>query len=337
MKSVRSLQLLLVVLALAVATSSHASAEPTRIKFTLNFAIGGDSAPVYWAEDKGYFKDEDLKLSIDPSSGSGEAITRVATGVYQIGLADFSTLVEFASRRPDQTPKAVLIYYARSPQSIISWKSSGIDKPADLIGRTVGTGATDGPSRMLPALMRVAGLDVAQIKLKPMTPPIRDSMLMTKQVDAVVANDYTTWFNMKAKGIALEEVNIVPYANFGLEVFSNAIIVNQDFLRDHPDAVKGFVKAAMRGWREAMAEPQAAAKLLLSLDKLVNPVIEAERLAWIRDHEVMTPDAVKYGIGAIAPEAVQKNIAVISDALGLPTTPGLDLVYDSRFAPAKAP
>jgi NitT/TauT family transport system substrate-binding protein len=316
--------------------ATQACADPTPIKFTLNFAVGGDAAPIYWAQDKGYFKDAGLDVTIDPSSGSGESVTRVASGVYQIGLADFSTLVEFASKHADQTPKAVLIYYRHSPQSIISWKSAGINKPADLVGRTIGTGVTDGPSRMLPALLRVAGVDISKVELKQMTPAIRDSMLMTKRVDAVVGNDYTTWFNMKARGIKLQDVNILQYANFGLDVYGNAIIVNQSLLRDNPKAVQGFVAAAMRGWREAMADPQAAAELLVARDKLIDPTIEGERLAWIRDHEVMTPDAVKYGVGAIPPGDIRKNIAVIASAFGLARTPALNSVYDARFAPARA-
>jgi NitT/TauT family transport system substrate-binding protein len=219
---------------------------------------------------------------------------------------------------------------------VISLTESNLKTPADLIGKTVGGGATDGPARMFPAFMTAAGVAKDAVKWRQISPQIRDSMLLTKQIDAVVGNDYTSWFNLKARGLKLSDVRILPYADFGLDVYSNAIIAGPALLRDHPDAVKGFVDAALRGWRDAVADPKTASLTLMKRDKLIDGEIELERLVFLLDTKVMTPHAKQHGIGSIDPKRMEQNIATITESFGLTTAPAVSVVYDPRFAPAPA-
>ncbi|MDB5566371.1 MAG: hypothetical protein JWP84_2937 [Tardiphaga sp.] len=313
------------------------AADLIPIKFSLSFSLAADAAPYLLALERGYFREAGLDVTIDASSGSGEAVIRVASGVYQMGSSDFATLVEFASRQPAVSPKAVAVIYDRSPQAIITLATSGITKPSDLAGRTVGGGATDGPARMFPAFLNAAGVAKDAVKWRQISPQIRDSMLLTKQVDAVAGNDYTSWFNMKANGAKLEDIRIIPYADFGLDVYSNSIIASISLLKEHPEAVQGFVNAALRGWREAVADPKAATATLLKRDKLINGDIELERLVFLLKTEVMTDHAKKHGIGPIDPKRMEQNIATITESFGLTAAPALSAVYDGRFvaAPAK--
>src|SRR6202022_307388 len=111
-----------------------------------------------------------------------------------IGVGDISTLVEFASRRPEIAPRAVFILHNRSPQTVITLKGSGITKLTDLHGRILGQGPSDAPSRMFAALANIAGLDMSRIDIRQFSPQLRDTMLLTKQVDAVTGFDSTVLF-----------------------------------------------------------------------------------------------------------------------------------------------
>ena len=89
-------------------------------------------------------------------------------------------------------------------------------------------------------------------------------MLISKQVDAVTGFDSTVLFNLKANGVGIDDAAVIYYADNGLDVYGNAILANPAFLQAKPDAVKAFVRAAARGWREAIADPKAA---MVSLGK----------------------------------------------------------------------
>jgi NitT/TauT family transport system substrate-binding protein len=312
----------------------HAQA-PTKVNVVLNFAADGGSAGFYHALERGYFRELGLDVSIEPSKGSADAITRTASQASDIGIGDISTLVEFASRRPEIAPRAVFILHNRSPQAVISLKSSAIAKLTDLHGRILGQGPADAPSRMFPAVASLAGLDMARIELRQFSPQLRDTMLLTKQVDAVTGFDSTVLFNLKANGVAIDEASVIYYADNGLDVYGNAFLANPAFLQTKPDAVRAFVKAAARGWRDAIADPKAAMQSLGKHNNLAKLDIEAERLAWLGSHQIVTLATRKDGIGAYDRDRLAQNIAQVGKAFGLTRIPDVSEIYDDRFLPPR--
>ena len=309
---------------------------PTKVGVVLNFAADGGAAGFYHALERGYFRELGLDVAIEPSKGSADAITRTASQASDIGVGDISTLVEFASRRPEIAPKAVFILHNRSPQAVIALKTSAITKLTDLHGRILGQGPADAPSRMFPAVASLAGLDLRRIEIRQFSPQLRDTMLLTKQVDAVTGFDSTVLFNLKANGTAIEDATVIYYADNGLDVYGNAILANPAFLQAKPDAVKAFVRAAARGWRDAIADPKAAMVSLGRHNNLAKLDIEADRLAWLGSHQIVTPTTRKDGIGAYDRERLLSNIAQVGRAFGLTRIPELTEIYDDRFLPPRA-
>jgi NitT/TauT family transport system substrate-binding protein len=330
------LLLSLAALPLLVANAIPAGAQgPTKVNVVLNFAADGGAGGFYHALERGYFRELGLDVSIEPSKGSADAITRTASQSADIGIGDISTLVEFTSRRPEIAPKAVFILHNRSPQSVVALRSSGITKLTDLHGRILGQGPADAPSRMFPAVASLAGLDMKRIEVRQFSPQLRDTMLITRQVDAVTGFDSTVLFNLKANGVALEDATVVYYADNGLDVYGNAFLANPAFLQAKPDAVRAFVRAAARGWRDAIADPKAAMASLGKHNTLAKLDIEGERLAWLGSHQIVTPATRKDGIGAYDRDRLAQNIAQVGKAFGLTRTPEVSEIYDDRFLPPR--
>ena len=307
----------------------------TKVGVVLNFAADGGAAGFYHALERGYFRELGLDVAIEPSKGSADAITRTASQASDIGVGDISTLVEFASRRPEISPRVVFILHNRSPQAVISLKSSGISKLTDLHGRILGQGPADAPSRMFPAVANIAGVDTGRIEIRQFSPQLRDTMLLTKQVDAVTGFDSTVLFNLKANGVGIDDATVIYYADNGLDVYGNAILANPAFLQARPDAVKAFVRAAARGWRDAIADPKAAMISLGKHNNLAKLDIEGERLAWLGSHQIVTPATLKDGIGAYDRDRLAQNIAQVGRAFGLTRIPELAEIYDDRFLPPR--
>jgi NitT/TauT family transport system substrate-binding protein len=331
----RPLLPLLAMLLFHVTTIPAGAQGLTKVSMVLNFAADGGAAGFYHALERGYFRELGLEVSIEPSKGSADAITRAASQASDIGIGDISTLVEFTSRRPEIAPKAVFILHNRSPQAVIALKSSAIAKLADLQGRILGQGPADAPSRMFPAVANIAGIDMSKIEIRQFSPQLRDTMLITKQVDAVTGFDSTVLFNLKANGVAVDDATVIYYADNGLDVYGNAILPNPAFLQAKPDAVRAFVRAAARGWRDAIADPKAAMESLGKHNNLAKLDIEAERLAWLASHQIVTPVTRKDGIGAYDRDRLIANIGQVGKAFGLERLPQVTDIYDDRFLPPR--
>ncbi|MGB9042057.1 MAG: ABC transporter substrate-binding protein, partial [Pseudolabrys sp.] len=98
-----------VALLFAATLMTGAAAAETPLKFTLDFRIEGPSAPFFVAIDRSYYKAEGLDVSIDSSAGSLESIERVASGNYDMGLADINALIKFRDAKPGTPIKTVFM------------------------------------------------------------------------------------------------------------------------------------------------------------------------------------------------------------------------------------
>src|SRR5258708_35693700 len=64
----------------------------TKLKLVLNWKYQGPQGWFFIAEDKGYFKEEGLEITIDQGDGSATPIPKVASGTYDIGFGDINAL-----------------------------------------------------------------------------------------------------------------------------------------------------------------------------------------------------------------------------------------------------
>ncbi len=139
--------------ALVLAASLGAvQAQSTPIKFQLDWRFEGPAALFLTPAAKGYFKNAGLDVTVDAGNGSGGAVTRVASGTYDIGFADLAALMEFHANNPDapNKPVAVMMVYNNTPASVMALKKSGITKPGDLNGKKMGAPVFDAGRRAFP-------------------------------------------------------------------------------------------------------------------------------------------------------------------------------------------
>ncbi|MFB1016699.1 MAG: ABC transporter substrate-binding protein, partial [Burkholderiaceae bacterium] len=121
------------VAAVALAAAGFANAA-IPIKFQLDWRFEGPSALFLVPVAKGYFKDAGLDVTVDSGNGSGGAVTRVASGTYDMGFADLAALMEFHANNPDapNKPVAIMMVYNNTPAAVMALKKSGINSPADM-------------------------------------------------------------------------------------------------------------------------------------------------------------------------------------------------------------
>jgi NitT/TauT family transport system substrate-binding protein len=170
-----------------------------------------------------------------------------------------------------------------------------------------------------------------------MAPNLREQMLLRGQVDAIFGFTNTVYFSAKLVGIDPEkDLRFINYADFGMDLYSNAIVFSRAFVKDNPKAVAGFVKAVNRAINDSLANPEAAMDVVMKREPLLKRDVEKERLLATIKEEMNHPEIAKIGFGDVDPARLKRAIAMVVDANGLPRTPSNDEVFDRSFLPPRA-
>ena len=193
-----------------VAAFGSAQAQNTPIKFQLDWRFEGPAALFLTPTAKGYFKDAKLDVTVDAGNGSGGAVTRVASGTYDMGFADLAALMEFHANNPDapNKPVAVMVVYNNTPASVMALKKSGIKTTADLSGKKLGAPVFDAGRRAFPIFAKAN--NVTGVQWTAMDPPLRETMLARGDVDAITGFTFTSLLNLEARGVKMEDVVVIP-------------------------------------------------------------------------------------------------------------------------------
>ncbi len=332
---IRRLQYLLTLVVLLAAVT--ASAESLAIKFSLDWKFEGPSAPYFVALDKGYYKAEGLDVTIDTGKGSLEAIPRVASGVYQLGFADINSLIKFHDKNPDVGIKGVLMVYDAPPFAIVTLAKTGIKTPRDLEGRTLGAPAPDGAYAQWKAFVKENGIDASKVNIENVGFPVREPMLVAGKVDAITGYSFSSFLNLKSKGIAADQIRVLLMSDHGLDLYGNTVIVNPDFAAKHPEAVRGFIRATIKGWQETVANPEAAVEHVLKRNLIARAPVELERLSMCIADNVRTPYVQKNGFGGVDMTRLGKSIEQIGVTYAFTNSaPAPQAVFTNDFLPPRA-
>jgi NitT/TauT family transport system substrate-binding protein len=319
----------------ALATPLAARAD-TPIKFQLDWRFEGPSALFLASAAKGYYKAAGLDVTIDAGNGSGGAVTRVASGTYDMGFADLAALMEFHANNPDapNKPVAVMMVYNNTPAAVLALKKSGIAKPTDLNGKKLGAPGFDAGRRAFPIFAKAN--NVQGVQWVSMDPPLRETMLARGEVDAITGFSFTSLLNLEARGVKAEDVVMLPYPAFGVKLYGNAIIASPKLLKENPAAVKAFLSAFAKGAKDVMANPDAAIDHVKARDGIIDVALEKRRLRLAIDAVVASPDARAEGFGQVVPGRLSLMASQVSDAFGTKTRVNPAAVWSDAYLPAKA-
>ena len=337
MFSTRRFAGLALAVAVAAAAAAPARAQETRIRFQLDWRFEGPAALFTLPAKRGHFKAEKLDVTIDAGNGSGGTVTRVATGTYDMGFADLAALMEFWGNNPTapSKPVAVMMVYNNTPAAVFALRKSGIRTPADLVGRKLGAPVFDAGRKAFPIFAKANGIDLAKVAWTSMDPPLRETMLVRGDVDAITGFYFTSLLNLNARGVKDEDVVILPYPSYGVKLYGNVIIASEEFLRRNPEAVKAFLRAFTRGVRDVIADPAAGIASVRERDGLIDVALETRRLRLALAGSVLTADAKAEGFGEVDGPRLALMASQVNDAFGLKERVQPDRIFVRGLLPPK--
>ncbi|HET9817105.1 MAG TPA: ABC transporter substrate-binding protein [Xanthobacteraceae bacterium] len=318
--------------ALMALTAVWPAAAQTSIKFSLDGRLEGLAATFFLPQDRGYFKSEGLDVTVDEATTALEPITRVASGAYEMALADINTLIRYRDQHPSSPLKAVFMVYNKPPFAIVARRSRGITDPKQLEGKKLGTPPV-GITFEWPLFAKLNNVDAAKVTIETIGFPVRAPMLAAGQIDAALGYSFRLYVDLKDRGVPVDDIVLMPMADYGLKLYGNAIIVNPKFAAEKPEAVRGFLHAFLQGLKEIVHRPAEAVDTIMRRDDTVKRDVELERLRMAIRDNLVTPEVKANGFGAVDLARLAESIDQIGLVYTFKAKPKPEEIFDDSFLP----
>ena len=324
-----------VVIATAVMLLARPAAAQT-LKFTLGGPIEGPTAPFLVAQDKGYYQRHGLVVEIEKGATVLEPIVKVASGAAALGIADINALWRWQDQNPAPMVRPIFIVYNQAPYAIIARKSRGIAVPQDLVGKRLGAPAGSATSTQWPLFARLNNIDLSKVTVEPVGIPVRDPMLAAGQIDAITAFAFRSFIDLRDRGVPADDLLVWRMYEYGVRLYGNAIIVNNKFATEQPEAVRGFLDAVVNGLKDTVANPRAAIDSVIARNEVAKREVELARLRMAIRENILTPDVRAHGYGSVDPARLQLALDQLAMTQKFKTAPTLSQAFDSSFLPPEA-
>jgi NitT/TauT family transport system substrate-binding protein len=318
--------------AIALAGAWPASAQ-TSLKFSLDGRLEGPEALVLLPQDKGYFKTEGLDVTIDDAASPLEPITRVATGGYDLAFADINAVIKYRDQHPSAPIKAVFMVYNKPPYAVVARRSRGITDPIQLEGKKLGAPPAGSTIAQWPLFAKLNTIDVSKVAIESIGIPVRAPMLAAGQIDAALGSSFRLYVDLKDRGVPVDDIVLMPMANYGLKLYGNAIIVSSKFAAEKPEAVRAFLHAFLKSLKETIKRPGDAVDSILRRDDGAKKEVELERVRMAIKDNIITPEVRADGLGAVDPARLEESIDQIGLVYAYKAKPKVEDIFDASFLP----
>jgi ABC-type nitrate/sulfonate/bicarbonate transport system substrate-binding protein len=295
------------------AASSSASASTTAapslgaLSYRLSWIKNVEFAGSYIADTKGYYTAQGFS-SVNLIAG-GASATPMEGDVVQ-GKALFGV------SSPDITGAAIVkgaplkiigAQYQKNPFAVMSMAKTPIKTAKDMYGKKIGVQVAN--TSVWTAFIKAAGLDASKIKVVPV------------QFDPLPLTQGTVdgWFSfitnepneLRSKGF---DVTTFLLADQGYPLVSETYFTTAATISAHPEIVKGFLTAEIKGWKDNIATPALGAQLTVNTyGKGLGLTVAEQTLESKSESElILTPDTKTSGLFTITPALIEANLKTLA-------------------------
>jgi NitT/TauT family transport system substrate-binding protein len=310
-----------------------AAAQAQKVRLTLDFALQGQQSPFILAAEGGYFTRAGVDVQVDRGYGSADAITKVASGAYDMAFADIGAMIQFVGKQTSAKVISVFQVYDVAPMVILSLKTANIKKPADLAGKRLASPPGASSRVMFPLLAAANGLDVSTIKWIDVTPQLRETMLAQGQTDATTAL-ITDLAGLKNLGLTVADVSVMRFADFGVGIYGHCILTTPEFAEKNPEVVRKVVLAISLALRDAIADPMKSIEALQKRNPLLDETVEMTRLQAVIDNAIATERVKQTGLSDVDPGKLKSTIEMVAKTFNTPAADPAS-IYRADFLPER--
>ena len=169
--------------------------------------------------------------------------------------------------------------------------------------------------------------------MEPVGFPTREPMLAEGKVASVTGFSFSSVLNLERLGVAPDDISVILMADYGVDLYGNAIIVNTNFAETNPEAVTGFLTAIAQGWSDAIADPAAAVESLLERNPAADAALETRRLQLAIDDNVLTDFVKDNGLGGIDAARMESGLEQTKSVYEFQNAPDAAALFDDSYLP----
>ena len=297
---------------------------PEEVKLQLKWVHQAQFAGFYVAQEKGYYAKENIKITFLEGGPGIDIAQRVISG-----QADFGVLTPefiFIKRSEGIPLTAIAPIYRRSAVVFVAMADSGIVRPSDFMGKTVAIGGEGGGivdyKLQFHAMMKKLGLNVSKVKIVPWDAAL--GAFLQREADVTPCYSTGNLIKMRQKGLKL---NLIWPSDYGIHFYSDTLVTTERLIAEKPDLVTRFLRATLRGWRDAVEDYRQAVTVTLKYAQIKDPELQTAMM------EAMLP-LVHTGedqIGWMKPEVWRGMYRILLEQRLLTRPFEVDQAYTLRF------
>ncbi len=296
--------------------------------FNLDWVVFGRHVPYFAALEKGFYRNAGLDIKIVRGYGGADALNKIGTKVAAFALGDAGALI--VARSKGQPVKMVAILYGKSPMAIYTLADRKITRPKQLEGLQIAAPSFDAPRTMFPVFAKLTGIDPTKVKWLTVDGGTKAPMLLSRKADAITEFFMSTPNLAKIAAAQSLSLNVMKWADYGFDLYSNGILVSEELIKEQPQVVRGFVKATIDGLQYTFDHPDEAVTLFLKHNPTLDREIVRAEVEIVREL-VLTADAKSNGIGWVNEKTMQSSIDAVTEAFKLEVKVLPSQVYTNEF------
>lgn len=298
------------------------------ITFLFDVSPYGKHAFFYPAIENGYFDEAGLAVEVQSGKGSADVSVKVGSGNAEFGFADCSTMT--LARGRGVPVKLILMVHYKNMMNCSSLTDAPINSPQDLVGRTVGATAGDAARVALPGLAKINSFDHTKVNIITVDSPSKPPMLLSGTVDGVLGLSAIFPVYSEAVKKAGKKAVQFLYADYGLDIYNNGIIVQDEIAANDPGLVKAFADAVAQSCVFAVEHPDEAIETFSKHNPAYNKSTARKQLQVAIDH-LLVDEVKRNGVGPMSAEKMKFTLDIVWEYFALEGDVAIEDIYSNEF------
>lgn len=308
-------------------TSEDTPKELDKLTIQLKWLPQSQFMGYYVAAAKGYYEEEGIDIEILPGGSDIIPEQQVYNGVADVGVTWVSSLLKYQSQGWELQEVAQI--FQKSAMLLVSKAETGITSPADLVGKKVGSWF-GGNEYEIYALLEANNID-READLELVQQDFTMNQVLNDEIDAASAMTYNEYGLLLESGLTEADLNVLNMDDEGVAMLEDCLFVTNEWIAENEDLFVRFLRASIKGWADAAADPEAAGQIVYEADESVSldhQIYMAKEIA-----KLVTPEGFDpANIGYIDMDAIQQT-ADLAYKYGLLTEPAVldDTTITSKY------